>query len=68
MQISQINREYAYKIQSVKSKPFMSWFQKKRIINNLEAQRDAEICQVMEKFNSPKNQFGDYGRRDKRRW
>ncbi len=68
MQIAQINREYAYKIQSVKNKPFMSWFQKKRIINNLEEQRENEIRQVMFKFNSPKNKFGDHGRRDKKRW
>jgi hypothetical protein len=68
MQIAQINREYDYKIQSVKNKPFMAWFQKKRQINALEAQRDAEICQVNDKFNSPKNQFGDYGRNDKKRW
>ena len=68
MQINQIYREYDYRIQSVKNKPFMAWFQKKRQINDLEAQRDAEICQVNDKFNSPKNQFGDYGRNDKKRW
>jgi hypothetical protein len=68
MQIARINREYAYKIQSVKNKVFMSWFQKKRMINNLEAQRENEIRQVMFKFNSPKNKFGDHGRRDKKRW
>ena len=68
MQIDQIAREYNYRIQSVKNKPFMAWFQKKRQIANLEAQRDAEICQVNDKFNSPKNQLGDYGRDDKKRW
>lgn len=68
MQIEQIYREYNYKIQSVKNKPFMAWFQKKRLINNLEAQRDAEICQVNDRFNSPKNLFGNYGRNDKKRW
>lgn len=68
MQIEQIFREYNYRIQSVKNKPFMGWFQKKRLIDNLEAQRDAEICQVNERFNSPRNLFGDYGRHDRRRW
>jgi hypothetical protein len=68
MQIAQINREYDYKMQSVKNKPFMGWYQKKRIINNLEAQRDEEIAQVIRKFRSPKNQFGEYGRKDKKRW
>jgi hypothetical protein len=68
MQIEQIYRDYNYRIQTVKNKPFMAWFQKKRQIANLEAQRDAEICQVNNKFNSPKNQFGDNGRNDKKRW
>jgi hypothetical protein len=68
MQLEQIYSEYNYKIQSVKNKPFMAWYQKKRLINGLEAQRDAEICQVNDKFNSPKNQFGDYRRRDQKRW
>lgn len=68
MEIAQINREYGYKIQSVKNKPFMGWFQKKRIINNLEAQRDDEIAQVIRKFKSPRNKFGDYGRRDRKNW
>lgn len=68
MKITQINREYDYKMQSVKNKPFMGWFQKKRLINNLEAQRDEEIAQVIRKFRSPKNMFDDYGRRDRKRW
>ncbi|MFM6926266.1 MAG: hypothetical protein ACKOU7_12245 [Ferruginibacter sp.] len=68
MQIDQIYREYNYRIESVKNKPFMSWYQKRRLVNNLEAQRDAEICQVNERFNSPDNLFGDYGRHDKKRW
>jgi hypothetical protein len=67
MEIAQINREYAFKIQSVKNRFGMSWFQKKRMINNLDAQRDAEISLVMRKFHSPKNKFGDYGR-NKKRW
>ena len=68
MQISQINSDYAYKIQTVKTKPFMSWFHKSRLINNLQEQRDYEIKGVYQKFNSPKNQFGDYRKNDKKRW
>jgi hypothetical protein len=68
MQIAQINREYAYKIQAVKNKFMISWFQKKRMINNLEAQRDEEISQVIWKFKSPKNKFGDYGRKNDKHW
>jgi len=68
MEITKITREYAFKIQSVKNKPFMASFQKKRLINNLEAQRDGEIAQVIRKFKSPKNKFGDYGRKDRKNW
>ena len=68
MQISQINREYQYRIQSVQNKPFMGWYQKKCLINNLEFQRDEEIGQVIRKFRSPKNRFDDYGRKDRKRW
>ena len=68
MQIAQINRQYAYKIQAVKSKFALGLFQKRRMIKNLEDQRDAEIFQVMRKFNSPKNKFGDFGRKHDKRW
>lgn len=69
MQIAQINREYNYRIQSVQNKYFMSWYQKKRLINNLEVQRDDEIHEVIHKFNDSRNQFGDRYRKEKRnRW
>lgn len=68
MAIDQINREFAYKIQSVKNKYFMSWYQKKHMINDLEEQRDEEILQVIRKFRSPRNKFGDFGRRNENRW
>jgi hypothetical protein len=51
MQIAQINREYNYKIQSVKNQFFMSRFQKSRKIDALNFQRDREIHSVIEKFN-----------------
>ena len=68
MEIAKINREYGFKIQSVKNKSFMTWMQKKRMVNNLEEQRDGEIAQVIRKFKSPKNKFGDYGRKDRKNW
>ena len=68
MEIAQVNREYDYKIQSVRSRFGFGWHQKKHIINNLEAQRDEEIFQVIRKFKSPKNKFADYGRKNDRRW
>ena len=70
MEIAKINREFDYKIQLVKNKPFVAWFQKKRQISNLEAQRDFEVSEVVRKFRSPKNKFGDfgYGRKDKKNW
>lgn len=66
--IYQINREFSYRIQNVKNKFGMSWFHKKRLINNLEDERDAEIAEVWRKFNSKKNKFGDMGRRNGNRW
>jgi len=68
MQIAQINREFDYKIQSVRNRYGMSWYQKKRIINNLLVERDEEIGMVWRKFNSKRNKFGDYGRRNGDRW
>jgi hypothetical protein len=71
MQIAQINRDYDYKIESVKRQFFMNPFQKARQIKSLQSQRDCEISQVMQKFNNQKNQFGDYGKNDswnKKRW
>jgi len=68
MQIAHINREYDRKIYAVRDRHYMGWMQKKRIINNLEAQRDIEIRQVIHKFRSPKNKFGDQVRNNKKRW
>lgn len=68
MEISKITRDFNYRIMVVKNKSFMSWMQKKRMINSLEAQRDAEIQHVIFKFRSPKNKFGDFGKKDKNRW
>ena len=68
MQIAQINREYDYRIQSVKNKFFMSWYQKKRQIEFLKDQRDREIRMVYAKFNDRRNRYDDHDRRDKKRW
>ncbi|MBK8611077.1 MAG: hypothetical protein IPL84_14325 [Chitinophagaceae bacterium] len=68
-QIAQINRDYDYKIQSVRNRAFMSWFQKKRLINNLDEQRYQEIDQIVYRFNSPLNRFGDRNRNyQKKNW
>lgn len=67
MQIAQINREYDYKIRSVKNQYFMSWHQKKRQISILENRRDNEISDVYAKFKDRRNQFGD-GYKNKGRW
>jgi len=68
MEIAQINREYDYKIRSVKNQFYMSWFQKNRQIRFLEKQRDNEIHAVTQKFNDRKNKFGDFNRSKKDRW
>lgn len=63
MQIAQINREYNNRIQSVRNKFFMGRYQKERIINSLQFQREEEIRSVMIKFNRRDN---GYGRSDNR--
>ena len=67
-QIDQINRDYNYRIMMVKNKSFMSWFQKKRLINNLEEQRLQEVNTVMDRYNDSRNQYGYHNSRDKKRW
>ena len=59
LKIAQINREYDYKIKSVKSKFFMSRFKKEMMIRQLEDQRRDEIRQVYAKFSDRRNRFGD---------
>ncbi len=66
MEIAHINRDYSYKIQSVRNEFFMSRFQKGRLIRKLEAQRDTEIHAVVHKFYDERNQFGDYGKANKK--
>lgn len=68
MQIAQINREYNYKIQSVRNRFFMSWHQKKRQINFLEEQRNREIRIVMAKFYDKRNLFNKPGRKHRSDW
>jgi len=64
MQIAQICRDYDYKIQAVKNKFFMSWYEKRRQIEFLKDQRDREIKCVNDKFYDRRNKFNDYDRRD----
>ena len=64
MAIAQINREYDRKIQSVKNRFFMPRFKKEQIIFNLEQDRREEIKQVIMKFKSHKNRYGDFYSKD----
>ena len=68
MQISQINRVYDHKIQSVKYDAYMGWQQKNRNIHNLESDRENEIAQVLRKFRNQNNRFSDNGRRERISW
>lgn len=68
MEITRINREYDYKIQSVKNKFFMSWYQKKRQIEFLKEQRDREMHRVYAKFNDRRNKYHKHDRWDKKDW
>lgn len=58
MQIAQINQAFDQRVREVRGRMFMNWFQKTRIINRLEDQRDQRIQEVVLKFNSPMNKFG----------
>jgi hypothetical protein len=51
MQIARINREYDFKIQSVRSNFFMGWFQKQKQIRFLQDQRQREISMVYARNN-----------------
>ncbi len=55
MQIAQINREYAGKIQAVKNKFFMMRNVKEKQIRALKQQRDSEISAVWLKYNDKRN-------------
>lgn len=76
-QIMKINREFDYKISSVRNRMFMNRYKKEMIIRQLEDQRRDEIRRVNEKFFSKKNRWGDrndhysrdynYGRNDRNR-
>jgi hypothetical protein len=64
MQIAQINREYDYRINAVRTRYHMNWYKKERIIRELEEKRRDEVKQVYAKFFDRRNQ---YLRRD-REW
>ncbi|MEI7963785.1 MAG: hypothetical protein WCH29_01375 [Chitinophagaceae bacterium] len=51
IQIAQINREYDYRIQSIKNKYFMNRFRKEQMIYVLEDQRRDDIKRLWMKFN-----------------
>ena len=51
MRIAMINQEYDFKIQKVRRNFHMSWFEKQRMIRQLENQRRWEISLVIAKFN-----------------
>lgn len=66
IQLDQINSNYNFKIQSVRHRLFMSRYEKRRVIRQLEAQRSFEIQAVHQKFNDRRNQFDDQDRKNKK--
>ncbi|MBK8087758.1 MAG: hypothetical protein IPK31_07340 [Chitinophagaceae bacterium] len=60
MQIAQINREYDYKIQKVRSSFYMNRFQKQREIRFLEDKRRMEIKKVNMQFSKGRYNDRDY--------
>ena len=68
MQIERINRNYDYKIRSIRNQYFMNRYQRIQQIRFLEEQRDNEIHEVMRRFNDQRNQFGVYDRGRRKDW
>ncbi len=66
-QIEQIRHQYDHRIREIQRRGFMSWYQKRHFINDLENRRDDEIHAIEHKFNDRRNQYGDF-RRDKKRY
>ncbi|MEQ1797952.1 MAG: hypothetical protein ABL872_08360 [Lacibacter sp.] len=60
MQIAQINREFDYKIQKVRSSFYMNRFEKQRQIRFLEDKRRMEIKKVYMQFNRGRYDDRDY--------
>jgi hypothetical protein len=64
-QIQRINREYNARINAVNRKFFLSSFQKRRMINNLEMERNQKIREVnMRFYNSRNRQFDNHSNDD----
>lgn len=68
IEIARINREYDYRIQSVKNRLFMNGFQKRLQISYLQNQREKEIESVFAKFNDRKNKFNDFKNKKRKHW
>ena len=66
-EIGRINHYYDNKLRSVKREFFMNWYQRNRIINNLEAKRSNESREVYIKFKDRRNRFGNW-QRDRNDW
>ena len=67
MQVAQINREFDYKVQRVKSNFYMSRWEKQRLIRSLEDQRQRDIRMLYAKFNN-KNRHDDCDYPDRRHY
>jgi hypothetical protein len=59
MQIARINREYDYRIQSVRNNFFMSRWEKQRQISFLQEQRQREIRMVYFRFHKNRDRYDD---------
>ena len=68
MEIAQINREYDYKIRSVKSKFFRDRYQKMRQVKFLEDQKYMRIQSVIARFNDRKNKFQNKSYKHGKNW
>ena len=57
--IGAINREYDRRAQEIRFRAFVSPMRKNNMLRQLEMNRRQEINSVYDKFNSPRNMFGD---------
>ena len=65
MQIAQINREFDYKVEKLRSSFFFSRWEKQRQFRSFEEQRQREIRMVYFKFNGKGNKYNEHDKCDR---
>lgn len=68
LQIENIDQEIDYKIMALRNRYTWNRYEKRSQIRLLEEQRSSRIQQVLQYFDSPRNQFGDQKRKKNFKW